>query len=58
MTFYTDLAPGDTLQIGDTLVVFEKKSGRKARLKVVGDAEVRRRPPPPPEQEPTDGRGA
>lgn len=57
MTFYTDLAPGDMLKIGDTVVVFEKKSGRKARLKILGDAEVRRLPQPPPEQEHADGRG-
>ena len=58
MTFYTDLEPGDTLQIGDTLVALEKKSGRKVRLKVVGDAEVRRLPRTPPDQEQPDGRGA
>lgn len=58
MPYYTDLAPGDTLQIGDTLVTLEKKSGRKVRLKVVGVADVRRLPPPPvPPQEQDDGRG-
>ncbi|HRO60512.1 MAG TPA: hypothetical protein PKZ27_02765 [Rhodocyclaceae bacterium] len=59
MSFYTDLAPGDTLLIGGTLVTLEKKSGKRVRLKVEGDAKVQRVPQPQPApQETPDGRGA
>lgn len=57
MAFYTDMAPGDTLVINGTIVTLEKKSGKRARLRVEGDAEVRRVPAKPPHgKEPPDGR--
>lgn len=59
MAFFTDLAPGDTLIIGGTSVTVERKSGKRVRLRVEGDADIHRVPAPEPRptQERDDGRG-
>lgn len=40
MALYLDVGPDDVLRIGDTLVAVERKSGSRARLKIVGKSEV------------------
>lgn len=40
MALYIDVGPDDVLRIGDTLVAVERKSGSRARLKIVGKSEV------------------
>lgn len=53
MSVFMDLAPGDTLLIGaDTRIRMEHKSGKRARLAVTSDADVKRVPagdPVPPQ---------
>lgn len=41
MALFLDVGPGDVIRIGeDTYVSVEKKSGKSARLRVVGTKEV------------------
>lgn len=51
MALFLDVGPDDQLRIGDTIVTLERKSGKRARLKIVGPDEVemtQREPPQPP----------
>lgn len=40
MALYIDVGLEDVLRIGETFVVLERKSGSRARLKIIGKAEV------------------
>ncbi len=41
MALYLDIGPDDELRVGkDAVITIEYKSGRRARLKIVGTAEV------------------
>lgn len=41
MALYLDVGPDDLLRVGDdTIIAVERKSGSRARLKIVGTAEV------------------
>jgi hypothetical protein len=40
MALYLDVGPDDILRIGDTFVALERKSGARARLKIIGKSEV------------------
>lgn len=56
MALYLDIGPDDELRVGkDAVITIEYKSGRRARLKIVGTAEVEmtkcRTTPPPPHLE-------
>lgn len=37
---FIDIGPDDLVRIGDTVVSIERKSGSRARLRIVGPAEV------------------
>jgi hypothetical protein len=40
MALYIDVGLEDVLRIGDTFVALERKSGTRARLKIIGKSEV------------------
>lgn len=40
MALWIDIGPDDILKIGDSTVTLEHKSGRRARLAIIGAAEV------------------
>jgi hypothetical protein len=43
MAYYMELAPGDTLVVGDgTRISVERKSGQRTRLKIESDQDVER----------------
>jgi hypothetical protein len=42
MAVFMELAPGDTLVIGQSRIVYERKSGQRARLKVDSHEDVER----------------
>lgn len=61
MALFLDVGTEDTLRIGDTLVTLEYKSGRRARLRIEGSAEVvleRSGKQAQPKEPVTDGRAA
>lgn len=37
---YLDVGPDDVLHVGDMVVMVERKSGSRARLKLIGDKKV------------------
>lgn len=41
MALFLDIGPDDLLQIGDAILVVERKSGKRARLKITGKSEVK-----------------
>lgn len=64
MALFLDIGPDDELRIGDGAVVtLEHKSGRRARLKIIGTYDVRMTKktaepnPPAPSGERLDGQG-
>lgn len=66
MSLFLDASVGDILQVGDTQIEVVYKSGRRARLKITGPADVdlvrASRPAAQPQQnlplEHADGRGS
>lgn len=40
MALFLDVGPNDMLRINDTIVTVERKSGSRARLRILGPAEV------------------
>lgn len=40
MALFLDVSTEDILRIGDTLVTLEQKSGKRARIRIEGPAEV------------------
>lgn len=40
MALVLDVGPSDALRVGDTYIVVERKSGSRARLRILGPAEV------------------
>ena len=40
MALFLDIGEDDLLQIGDAFVALERKSGKRARLKITGKSEV------------------
>lgn len=40
MALYLDIGVGDVLRVGDNLIALERKTGSRARLRIVGTAEV------------------
>lgn len=41
MSLFLDVGPDDLLQIGDSFITVEHKSGKRARLKITGKAPAR-----------------
>jgi hypothetical protein len=41
MSLFLDVGPDDLLQIGDAFLAIERKSGKRARLKITGKSEVK-----------------
>lgn len=40
MALFLDVGPDDAIRIGDTYIAIERKSGSRARLRIVGSSEV------------------
>ncbi|NLA67479.1 MAG: hypothetical protein GX856_04410 [Gammaproteobacteria bacterium] len=40
MALFLDVGPDDAIRIGDTYIAIERKSGSRARLRIVGKDEV------------------
>ncbi len=40
MSLYLDVGPNDVIQIGSAFVTLERKSGQRARLRIIGPSKV------------------
>lgn len=40
MALYLDVGPDDMVRIGNTIITIERKSGQRARLRIIGPDEV------------------